>query len=237
MNANKISNPPSHIAIIPDGNRRWAREHMLDLYRGYNLGIKKFIDVSLWAKNFGVRTISVWALSTENLMNRSQKELNMLYALYKRAAYDESLLNKLATNKARVNIIGNSSKLPKDLNRALRSVEERTKDNDELAINILLDYGGREDLLYAVKKLVTKRSNTRLRLTYETIKQNLRSAIVPDIDLVIRTSGEQRTSGLLPWQTSYSEFYFSKKYWPSFSHDDLRAAIEDFSSRQRRFGK
>ena len=114
-------------------------------------------------------------------------------------------------------------------------MKEKTKDNNELSINILLDYGGRDDFLYAVKKLMGKKG--KIKLTYDTIKQNLRSALVPDIDLVIRTSGEQRTSGLLPWQTSYSEFYFSKKYWPSFNRDDLRAAIEDFSNRQRRFGK
>ena len=235
MNVNKITNPPGHIAIIPDGNRRWAREHMLNLYNGYNLGIKKFIDVSIWAKKLGVRTISVWALSTENLASRSQQELSILYSLYKRAAYDKSLLKKLDKNKARVNIIGDSSKLPKDLNTALQSVKEKTKDNNELSINIQLDYGGRDDFLYAVKKLMGKKG--KIKLTYDTIKQNLRSALVPDIDLVIRTSGEQRTSGLLPWQTSYSEFYFSKKYWPSFNRDDLRAAIEDFSNRQRRFGK
>lgn len=235
MNANKIMSPPGHIAIIPDGNRRWAREHMLDLYRGYNLGIKKFIDVSLWAKKLGVRTISVWALSTENLSNRSQHELGVLYSLYKRAAYDKSLLKKLEVNKASINIIGDASKLPKDLNKALQSVKEKTKGNDELSINILLDYGGREDLLYAAKRLMNKKG--KVKLTYETLKQNLRSAMIPDIDLVIRTSGEQRTSGLLPWQTSYSEFYFSKKYWPSFNRNDLRVAIEDFSNRQRRFGK
>ncbi|EQD29448.1 undecaprenyl diphosphate synthase [mine drainage metagenome] len=235
MNVDNIPNPPNHIAIIPDGNRRWAKEHMLNLYRGYNLGIKKFIDVSLWAKRFGVRTISVWALSTENLVNRSPQELNVLFALYKRAAYDKSLLNKLNKNKAKVDIIGDSSKLPDSLRQALKSVKEKTKDNSELTINILLDYGGREDLLYAVKRLMAKKE--KIKLTYDILKQNLRSALVPDIDLVIRTSGEQRTSGLLPWQTSYSEFYFSKKYWPSFNRDDLREAIEDFSNRQRRFGK
>jgi undecaprenyl diphosphate synthase len=204
--------------------------------RSYNYGIRKFIDVSLWAKEMGVQTISVWALSVDNIKNRNKIELNTLYGLYIKASNDPDILKKLKNNEARIRIIGNLNLLPKKLREALKRLEARTKAYGKFSINILVGYGGREDIIHAVRKIAADKKN-KLKLNYETIKKNLVTAILPDADLIIRTSGEMRLSGFLPLQGSYSELYFSKKYWPSFTKEDLTKAIATFSKRNRRFGK
>lgn len=229
----KITCAPNHIAIIPDGNRRWSREHRLNLLSSYNSGIKKFVDVSIWAKEFGVKVISVWALSTENIKSRSRTELSTLYRIYAKAATDPTILKMLKDNDARIKVVGNMSMLPKKLRSSLKSLENKTKDYKDMSINILVGYGGREDIMYAIRRI----KNSKQALNYRTIKENLRSALLPDVDMIIRTSGEMRLSGFLPWQGSYSELYFSEKYWPSFEKRDLHKAIASFSSRNRRFGR
>ncbi len=234
----KIVNPPNHLAIIPDGNRRWSKKSRFNLFVGYKLGIKKFIDVSIWAKELGISNISVWALSTENIKNRSKKELNTLYMLHTKASKDPNILKLLKENRARIKIIGNKSILPKNLIEALMLLENKTKHYKDLTINILVGYGGKDDIMHAIKKVVRKKIRGEItRINYDIIKENLRTAILPDADLIIRTSGEMRTSGFLPWQSTYSEFYFSEKYWPNFEKEDLRKAVETFSKRNRRFGK
>lgn len=236
MNKNSDLIAPHHIAIIPDGNRRWSRQNKLSLLNSYNAGIKKFIDVSIWAKEFGVSTISVWALSTENILNRSKIELGTLFKLYSKAAKDPKILELLNKNNANIHIVGNTRMLPKYLRDALKELERKCKKNDGLAINILVGYGGKEDIMYAIKEIV-KKHITSTKLTYDMITNNLRTSTLPDIDLIIRTSGEMRLSGLLPWQACYSELYFSEKYWPSFEQKDLEKAIKSYSARSRRFGK
>jgi undecaprenyl diphosphate synthase len=234
----KITNPPNHLAIIPDGNRRWSKERKFNLLIGYRLGIKKFIDVSIWAKELGISNISVWALSTENIKNRGKIELNTLYTLYIKASKDPNILKLLKENGARIKIIGNKSILPKRLIEALMLLENKTKYYKDLTINILVGYGGKDDIMHAVKTVVRKKLKGEItKVNYDVIKENLRTAILPDADLIIRTSGEMRTSGFLPWQSTYSEFYFSEKYWPNFEKGDLRKAVETFSKRNRRFGK
>jgi undecaprenyl diphosphate synthase len=225
---------PAHLAIIPDGNRRWSREHRMNLLRSYNSGIRKFIDVSIWAKQFGVQMISVWALSTENIKSRSASELATLYGLYAKASQDPHILRTLEENGAHVSVVGDTSMLPKRLKAALKSLERKTKSYGKFSINILVGYGGREDIMHAVKKIMGKKGS---RLTYKAIKENLRSSLLPDVDMIIRTSGEMRLSGFLPWQSGYSELYFSQKYWPSFEKADLRRAIVSFADRNRRFGR
>lgn len=232
--AAKIESAPSHLAIIPDGNRRWSRSHRINLLSSYNYGIKRFIDVSIWAKKFGVKTISVWALSTENIRNRSSMELSTLYRLYTKAAKDPEILSTLKENDARVRVIGNMGMLPKPLRSALKALEEKTRDYKDFSINLLVGYGGREDIMYAIKRLAKKGKSA---FDYNTLKENLRSSLLPDVDMIIRTSGEMRLSGFLPWQGGYSELYFSQKYWPSFDKQELRKAIASYSNRNRRFGR
>ncbi len=225
---------PYHVAIIPDGNRRWAKQNSLILLKGYRVGIKKFIDVSIWAKELGVKVITVWALSVENIIQRSRPELSILYKLYEKTAKSKRIRSLLLKNNARVKVIGNPELLPRKLWSALKELEEFTSRCNSLTINLLVGYSGKEDFAYAASKLMRKRYSP---ISYEAIKDNLLSSSVPDIDLIIRTSGEMRLSGFLPWQASYSELYFSKVYWPEFSKADLVNAISSFSARERRFGK
>ncbi len=225
---------PEHIAIIPDGNRRWSRTHRLNLQTGYNAGIQKAVDLCIWAKEQGVKSLSLWALSTENIKNRSRGELNLLYNLYAKTAYDRSLLKKLKENNARVNVIGNMSMLPKRLNDALTYLQNQTRMYKDLSINLLIGYGGRDDIMYAVKRLSSQHT---AKISDEKVKAELRTANIPDIDLIIRTSGERRLSGFLPWQSDYSELYFARKYWPDFKKEDLKRAIDTYKRRNRRFGR
>lgn len=230
------SSNPKHIAIIPDGNRRWVSKNRTKLHLGYSLGIRKAIDISLLAKKQGVKMLTIWALSTENIKKRNKNELGLLYRLYAVTAKDKDILETLRKNSVRVKIIGNLNILPAGLKKALSFLQAKTKHYKDLTINLLVGYGGREDIEYMIKKIRARlASNPNASLS--SIDSYLRTAIVPDVDLIIRTSGEMRLSGFLPWQSSYSELYFSKKYWPDFGEADLKKAIKTFSERSRRFGK
>jgi undecaprenyl diphosphate synthase len=232
----KLQQGPMHVAIIPDGNRRWSRTHRLNLINGYSTGIKKIVDICIWAKKRGVKTMSVWALSTENAQNRSKQELRILYNLYIKACKDKHILKILKDNQARIKVIGNMSLLPSKLNEAFRGLERQTRMYKEITINLLVGYGGRDDIKYAVENLYAGGRRPG-KIDYDTIRSRLRTASIPDIDLIIRTSGEMRLSGLLPWQSNYSELYFAKKYWPDFGEQDLKRAISTYKRRQRRFGR
>lgn len=227
---------PNHIAIIPDGNRRWIKQNKVKLHMGYSLGIKKSIDISISAKKYGVKILTIWALSTENITNRTKIELNLLYTLYTRTANDEKILQILKQNKACVKIIGNLSSLPISLRNALYLLQNKTKSYKELTINLLIGYGGRDDIKYLIKTIKNKIAKG-YSINLDNIGDYLRTSMIPDVDLIIRTSGEIRLSGFLPWQSNYAELYFIKKNWPDFNEKDLKKAIQTYSQRQRRFGK
>jgi undecaprenyl diphosphate synthase len=219
---------PKHIAIIPDGNRRWSKLHRLSIRDSYQLGVDKVTSFSIWAKSMGVKTLTFWGLSTENVKSRGRVELTILYGLYKKFGTDPKVLSLLAENQARVRFIGNLKLVPEATRRAMLSMEEKTKQYKNVTINLLIGYGGRDDLVYAASK--GARSE-------EEFSRKIRTSSIPDVDLIIRTSGEHRLSGFLPWQTDYSEIYFSRKYWPDFQRRDLKRAIDSYSERERRFGK
>lgn len=234
----KLRNVPEHLALIPDGNRRWSSHHRLGLLNGYKRGVQKFVEFSIWAKGFGVKTLTVWALSTENIKNRSRIEISALYNLYVKAAKDPKMLDMLTSNHARIKIIGNTGLLPRKVRDALKSLEKKTEKYKEFTINLLIGYGGKDDLLYAFRKVYDYAVNGKINnITESVINSSMRTATIPDVDFVIRTSGEMRLSGFLPWQSDYSELYFAKKYWPDFNKKDLERALRVFSDRQRRFGK
>ena len=236
-NSKKLKYVPEHLALIPDGNRRWSSSHKLQLLNGYHMGVRKFVDVSIWAKGFGVKTLTVWALSTENIKNRSKTEMGILYRLFVNAAYDPAIYQLLKDNNARIKIIGNSNLLPKKVKLALQSIENKTKRYTDFTINLLIGYGGRDDMLYAFKKIYNYAIQGKINgITEDIVNENMRTASIPDVDFIIRTSGEMRLSGFLPWQSGYSELYFAKKYWPDFGKKDLEKALKVFSERQRRFG-
>ena len=229
---------PKHLALIPDGNRRWSSSHRLALLSGYKKGVAKFIDFSVWAKGFGVKTLTVWALSTENIMNRSSSEIHVLYRLYEKAAKDPKIFETLKANRARIKVIGNRNMIPKRVRDALRSLELRTRTFGDFTINLLIGYGGVDDLSYAFKRLCSSAATgKKIVINEESISRNMRTASIPKVDFVIRTSGEMRMSGFLPLQAGYSELYFADKYWPDFGKRDLANALKSFSERQRRFGK
>jgi undecaprenyl diphosphate synthase len=233
-----IQTVPSHLAIIPDGNRRWSSSHRLQIFNGYQKGIKKFIDFSLWAKGFGVKTLTVWALSTENIKNRSKYEINIICTLLERWSRDPALLKKLKDNGASVKIVGNLQLLPDGVKNALLLLQKKTKTYKDFTINVLIGYGGKDDLIYAFRKVCSQMMEGKIgKITQDIITDNMRTAALPDVDYIIRTSGEERLSGFLPWQSDYSELYFANKYWPDFDKKDLEVALEVFSQRKRRFGK
>lgn len=229
---------PRSVAIIPDGNRRYSSSHKIQMMKGYDIGINKAIDVSLWLKDLGIKELSIWALSTENIKNRSKMELNLLYKLYKKTALSKSIFNKLSQNNVKVCIIGNMGLIPKDVKDALYSLQSKTSKFKDIKINLLIAYGGRDDILTAVKKIVKDKAEGKIsRINESLLHKYLISSSITNPDLIIRTSGEFRSSGLLPWQSVYSEFYFTKKYWPELDKKDIEEAIKEYSNRKRRFGK
>jgi len=232
----RIENAPRALGLIPDGNRRWARSHRESFLNGYRYGVKKFMDFAQWSIDYGVRNIAVWAFSTENF-NRPREEVNTLFNIYRKAATDKDILSMLHDNKARFNIVGNRALLPRDLVNSLHKIELSTKVYTGRSIQMLLAYGGRDDILHAAKALVKEAVHKKIRNVTDTLfRAYMLSSQVPDMDMIIRTSGEERLSGFMPWQSEYSELYFSNKLWPDFTKRDLETALVSYSKRQRRFG-
>jgi undecaprenyl diphosphate synthase len=232
----EIENLPKNVAIIPDGNRRWAKGHRLSFMRGYNLGVKKFIEFSEWCMSYGIHSITVWAFSTENA-GRPVKEVEALLNIYRKAATDKNIIKRLHETKTRFIVIGEKALLPNDLIILLHKIENMTKNYSDRVIYMLLGYGGREDILHAANEILKEAKEKKIeKVDSDTFKKYMLSKSVPDIDFVIRTSGEERLSGFMPWQSGYAELYFCKKYWPDFNRKDLKKALIEYSKRERRFG-
>ena len=232
----QFKNIPKTIALIPDGNRRWAKQNRFSFLVGYKQGVKKFIDFSEWCNKYGINNISVWAFSTENI-NRPKEEVNALFNIYKKTATDKGIIRRLHENETNFRVIGDLSMLPKDLRAALDKVAKETSVYKEKTINMLIGYGGKEDIMHAAIKAAEDAVRVgRVALNEMMFKEYLLSRNVPDIDFVIRTSGEERLSGFMPWQAAYSELYFSDKLWPDFTKRDLEGALSDYDRRARRFG-
>ncbi|MCL5786803.1 MAG: polyprenyl diphosphate synthase [Candidatus Marsarchaeota archaeon] len=222
---------PSTLALIPDGNRRWAQHNKLSVLKGYKHGVSKFIDFSEWCVNEGIHNITVWAFSSENI-NRPKREVNALFGIYERAANDKKLMERIHENHMRINIISNPAVMPKKLVSILNKIEEETAHYNTNVVNMLLGYGGRADIEFAIQKMKRLR-----RFSVSEFSRNLMSKAIPNIDMIIRTSGEMRLSGFMPWQSAYSELYFSNKLWPDFSKKDFDMALAEYSRRERRKGK
>jgi undecaprenyl diphosphate synthase len=231
-----VKKVPKVLALIPDGNRRWAMKHSLSFFNGYNLGVKKFIDFADWCKDYGIGNITVWAFSTENF-RRSRTERDALFNIYRKVATDRDIISRLHDNKTRVSIVGDRLLLPRDLADALHRIEVETGAYRDRVINMLVAYGGKDDLLHAAKGMVEDALKKKaVKINEAMFRSYMFSRGIPDIDLVIRTSGEERLSGFMPLQAGYSELYFSKKLWPDFTRRDLETALEDYGRRKRRFG-
>lgn len=231
---------PSHVAIMCDGNRRWARENgFTDVTHGHRVGARKIVEVIGWCEEQGINTVTVYLLSTENL-GRSADELDLLVEII--ADVSEEIA--AAKGDFQLKVIGREELLPLALQERLAEAEARTCDHRGLTVNIAVGYGGRQEVVDAVRELVTDlgERGTSLEdipagITVDSVTEHLYTSGQPDPDLVIRTSGEQRLSGFLLWQSAYSEIWFTETYWPAFRRMDFLRALRDYSTRQRRFGK
>jgi len=221
-----------HLAIIMDGNRRWAKKNNLPSFEGHRRGYEKMKEVGKWCIDRNITTLTVYAFSIEN-WNRNESEINYLMdLLYKALTVEIEEFNKY---NIKLKIIGTREKLSEKLIKAIVAAEEKTKNNNKGTLNICLNYGGRLEIVEAVKKIISQKIPIN-QITEKTISENIWLTGQNDPDLIIRTSGEQRLSGFLTWESVYSEFLFLDKYWPDFSESDLDEAIKDYNNRQRRFG-
>ena len=222
----------NHIGIIMDGNRRWARSRGLPAILGHREGIKAVERTLIAAKELGIPCVSLYAFSTEN-WKRPKSEVLGLMGLLK--YYLKLKLEELNKENARIRFAGDISALSEDIQEILLDAEQKTRNNDSMQLVVCLNYGGRQEILDAVNKMIG--DGVSLPVTEDVFRQYLYLPDLPDPDLLIRTSGELRMSNFWLWQGSYSEYYFTDKYWPDFGKPDLEMAIADYYRRERRYGK
>lgn len=238
MKENK--NLPAHIAVIPDGNRRWAKQHKLDAWFGHKKGTEimdKLADVII---EMNIPHISFWGSSKDNLKKRPKMEVKFLLNLFKEKFLELAQSEKIHKNKVKINIIGDwREQFPADVKKSLEKAEEETKNYDKFFMNFFLAYSGTGEILDAIKCVAKKaRENSSLEINEELLKNCLSTNELPPVDLLIRTGGEPHNSdGFMMWDTANAQLYFSEKLWPDVDENDLRDAINDYSSRKRRFGK
>lgn len=231
-----IENLPKHIAIIMDGNRRWAKQRGLTTKDGHKAGAKNLENIAKFCNEIGIKYLTVYAFSTEN-WKRTKEEVSALMFILK--ANLDSMLRRIDLNNIKIRVIGEKENIPKDIQEKIDKLVEKTKNNTGLVLNIAFNYGGRAEIIHATREIAQKVKSGEIDI--EDIDENLISNSIytagqPDPDLMIRTSYELRTSNFLPWQLTYSEFYFPKKHWPEFDREDLLEAIKEYQKRNRRFG-
>lgn len=229
---------PKHIAIIPDGNRRWAKEKMMPVQAGHKEGAEAFKKIVNYSGHLGIKYITFYAFSTEN-WKRDESEVKALMDILLKFLNNSD--NELGENKSRIciKVIGDRSKLSDDINKGIDNIENETKDNTGITVNIAINYGGRDEIANSVKKIaeeIEKGSLSSEDITEDLITSKLYTAGTPDPDLLIRTSGEMRISNYLLWQLAYTEFYFADCYWPDFDTKQLDKALSAYMKRQRRYG-
>ncbi len=226
---------PQHIAIIMDGNGRWAKAKHRPRTYGHAKGARVLEQILEDADDLGVKYLTVYAFSTENWA-RPYEEISVIMNLFRKYLTDS--VEKCMKNNVRCRVIGDKTRLDSDIREAVKNLEETTKNNTGITFLIAINYGSRDEMTRAVKKLVKAEKAGKIKsINEKTIGQFLDTADVPDPDLLIRTSGEERLSNFLLWQLAYSEFYFTDVPWPDFDKNELIKAIEKYSSRDRRYGK
>ena len=228
-----MTNIPKHIVLFPDGNRRWAKENGFTSLEGHKKGYNNLLDFSSWCKNRGVKVLTAFGFSTEN-WNRTEEEVNYLMKLLESCLIDN--LAKYDKDGVKVRVIGQRERLPKSLQEAIKKTEEATKNNQNLFLNLAISYGGKWDILNAVKNIV-KEGIEPDKIDEKMIEEHLFTAGLSMPDFIIRAGGEMRMSNFVLWQAAYSELYFCPKLWPNFTEQDLNEALVEFDKRARRFGK
>ena len=229
---------PKHLAIIMDGNRRFAAGHALMIEEGHERGKDKLEEILNWCLEVGLRVLTVYALSTENL-NRPPEELEPLMDLFTRSFNEVAVDERVHRHKIRVRAFGNRAALPARVVEAIERAEAATRDYNEYRYNVAIAYGGREEIVLAIRKLAQEVRDGKLEpeaIDSALVASQLYTADLPDPDLVFRTSGEERISNFLLWQSAYSELYFSDVLWPGLTKVEFLRAIRAFQNRQRRFG-
>ena len=228
---------PKHVAIILDGNGRWAKKRMLPRNMGHIQGAKTVEKICEDADSLGIKYLTVYAFSTEN-WNRPESEVSALMKLLRN--YLEDCIKRANDNDMRVRVIGEKSRLSEEIRLKIDELEEATKDNPGLNFTIAINYGSRDEMIRAMKKMNKDIIAGKLSeddISESTFNSYLDTRELPDPDLIIRTSGEERVSNFLLWQLAYSEFYFTDVLWPDFDKKELEKAIKKYNSRERRFGK
>ncbi len=232
----KQEDMPKHIAIIMDGNRRWAKAKGMPVSYGHKEGAKTLEKIVRYANKIGIEHITVYAFSTEN-WKRTEEEVKSLMSLFQ--SYLDDYAKRADTENIKVKIVGNREGLSKKMVSSIEKCMERTKNNTGIVFNIALNYGGRDELIQAIKKISTNVKKDKIKvedINEQMISDNLYTKGQPDPDLLIRTSGEQRLSNFLPWQLVYTEFLFVDKNWPDFTEEDIDNAIIEYQKRTRKFG-
>ena len=227
---------PGHVAIIMDGNGRWAKKHHLNVSRGHRQGTENLREIIRHTDDLGIGVLSLYAFSTEN-WNRSEEEVGALMQLI--LDFFASEIDELDAKNVRILILGDKGRLPEKQREVLKEAEKRTEKNTGLRLNIAVNYGSRAEIVKAVQEIAVKVKNGTFRaeeINEQTVSDHLYTAGQPDVDLLIRTSGEQRLSNFLLYQNAYAEFVFPETLWPDFSVHDYDLALEAYGKRERRFG-
>ena len=233
MKNSKRNKIPNHIGIIVDGNRRWAKEKKLPTSAGHKKGAGRIEEIVRYARELGVKIISIYAFSTEN-WKREEEEVSYLMKLFD--IYAKNKKEEANDLGIQVRVIGNFQGLPDFLQETLSELIAFTKNNERMIVNLAINYGGRDELVRAFRKIHDAITSS-LEISEDLININLDTRGLPDPDLIIRTSGEQRLSNFLPWQATYAELYFPKIHWPDFDKEQLDIALNEFQVRQKRMGK
>ncbi len=226
----KLQNTPEHIAIIMDGNGRWATENNLPISKGHTEGTKRIEQIVELCAKYGVKYLTLYAFSTEN-WKREDSEINHLMKLVK--VFYNNKINKMIKNGIKINVIGSKKGVPEDILKTFEKMETKSKNNDKLILNIAFNYGSHEEMINAMNNIIDAGYK---KVDKEIFESYLYTANMPDVDLLIRTSGEQRVSNFLLWQIAYSEFIFSEVYWPDFKEEEFYKCLEIYNNRNRRYG-
>ena len=230
-------NVPVHVAIIMDGNGRWAKKKLMNRVKGHERGSETVRAIVTLSRKIGIEILTLYAFSTENWA-RPKIEVSALMNLLKKFLVSER--DTLEKNEISLNIIGQKSRLPEDVIKELDITMEQTKNNEKMVLNLALSYGGKEEITRAAKQIAKKVAEKIIdweSITEETLGDHLYTKNMPDPDVLIRTSGEMRLSNFMLWQMAYSEIFITKTLWPDFSEQEFITIIRDYQSRERRFGK
>ena len=232
----KIIHLPRHVAITMDGNRRWAKKYGLSTKKGHEAGARRIEPLVDFAARLGIKCLTFYAFSSENF-SREKEEKQSIFEVFDMMLHDP-VVDRMMRNKVRVQVIGDMSKFPRTIRMAVEHMIKKSAANDMITVNFALNYGGRGELVRAVKKIITE-GVAADNVDEAMITSHLYTAGLPDPDIIIRPGGEQRLSNFLPWQSVYSELYFSEVLWPNFTPEEFKKALAWYSERaaKRRFGK